>query len=80
MHVHESKYGLGQTVYFRNAEERKPGTVVGICFTADGGMYYRVAWQPGLECSHYEAELTDTWVPDFARGADAGEDAEERCR
>ena len=59
-----SEFALTEIVYHRAATERRPGMVVNVIF-APSGHYYRVGWGDGCETSHYAAELTREYVPDF---------------
>ncbi len=61
----EALYWLGDVVYLRVNEERKPGMVTCVSVVAHGALCYRVGWRGGADSIHYECELTSEYVPNY---------------
>lgn len=70
-HTFTSKYGNGDVVYLRVADEPARGMVTAVQFAVNGGVLTRVSWSNRTETWHYEAELSTEYVPDFAREAES---------
>lgn len=68
-----SRYGIGEVVYLRLRDEPKRGMVTRVQF--NGVALYEIAWADASSSWHYEVELSNEYVPDFARevGKAAGE-------
>lgn len=61
------RHAIGDTVYHRLADERRPGLVTGYIVRPGGCLYY-VTWRSRHESGHYEMELADEYAPDFGTG------------
>jgi hypothetical protein len=63
----EHAHDFGDTVYRKNARERDAGIVTGLVLSVNGSLTYRIAWEDGHDGFHFEIELTDQYVEDYAR-------------
>jgi hypothetical protein len=62
----ETKYGHSDIVYLRVNDEKKRGMVGAINIRPNGTVMYEVGWSGGTSSWHYEIELSDTYVPEWA--------------
>lgn len=70
-------YGIGDIVFLRVNTQHWPGMVTALVLRPDGVMI-QVTWAGGDVSSHFEMELTDTFVPsDWPDEADDEEEAEK---
>lgn len=60
-----SNYWLGDVVFLRVNEDRKPGMVTRLTICANGAISYAVTWRGGNETFHYDCELTSEYLPDY---------------
>lgn len=61
----DATYWIGDVVFLRVNEERKPGMVTKVSICGGGGVLYAVTWRGGAETYHYECELSSEYVPDY---------------
>lgn len=61
----KTKYQLGQRIYHVLNGDDSVGIVTGILLRPAGVVYF-VVWKDKLESAHYDFELSDEQVKDFA--------------
>lgn len=62
----EARYTLGQIVYHRATTDRIKGVITSLKLYADGGMAYEVNWGDKSSDTHFEMELSDTFLQEYS--------------
>lgn len=73
MATHQTKYTIGDVVYLRVNDERKPGMITIISIRPHGYVLYCVVWRGGSETWHSDFELSTEYVPDWCQDSAAVE-------
>lgn len=75
-----TKYWLGDLVYQRIVEDKRPGIITGIGINGTGGVFYEITWPNAVETPHFDYELTSVFIPDYAQDDDGDEDDRQFSR
>jgi hypothetical protein len=59
-----SEFALGDVLYLKMGDERRPGIVTGY-FIYDGGYMLQLSWGNSTDSRHYPIEVTREYEPRF---------------
>lgn len=66
------EFWLTQTVFLRLAADREPGMVTGYQI-GPFGIMYEISWPCTRVSRHWACEITDHYIPDYARDTECHE-------
>jgi hypothetical protein len=68
----ETKFWIGDIVYQKVAADESPGMITAVRLGPSGSVGYSVSQEHG-DGFYFEVELTDVFLPDYAKEKEGGE-------